>query len=306
MEIISLDTNLNSNLLFEMHHSHLDFALGVVQISHGMAEHKFRYKHFIDYLNSEGFHVAIYDHRGHGDRIADNKIGFFSSKNGWSNVVNDLVAVHNKTNNLYPDLPKVLLGHSMGSWISLSAAQKETKFDMLLLSGSSYPKSFETVLQKIFLRIETLRLGNHGYSKFIHNLIFGGFNSKFKDATNPNDWLSRDSEVVKRYTEDSLCGFVVSNQLWLDVVNGVQSVFDPHQLEKIDKRIPILVFSGSEDPVGSMGKGTEKLHDCLINTGCKSELYLIEGARHETLNETNKMNTYNYLLTFLKENLKGG
>ena len=54
-----------------------------------------------------------------------------------------------------------------------------------------------------------------------------------------------------------------------------------------------------------MGKGTTKLHECLIDNGCMSELYLIAEARHETLNETNRMTTYNYLLTFIKNNLKG-
>jgi len=56
--------------------------------------------------------------------------------------------------------------------------------------------------------------------------------------------------------------------------------------------------------LGAMGKGTSKLHECLIENECKSELYLVDGARHETLNETNRMTTYNYVLTFLK-NLKG-
>jgi alpha-beta hydrolase superfamily lysophospholipase len=69
--------------------------------------------------------------------------------------------------------------------------------------------------------------------------------------------------------------------------------------------IPILVFSGSHDPVGSMGRGTAKLHECLIDNGCMSELYLIDGARHEALNEINRMTTYNYVLTFLKNKLKG-
>ena len=36
-----------------------------------------------------------------------------------------------------------------------------------------------------------------------------------------------------------------------------------------------------------------------------AELYLVDGARHETLNETNRMTTYNHVLTFLKNNLKG-
>ena len=54
-----------------------------------------------------------------------------------------------------------------------------------------------------------------------------------------------------------------------------------------------------------MGKGAVKLHECLKNFKCNSELYLIEGARHETLNETNKMKTYNYILDFLMNRLHG-
>ena len=82
-------------------------------------------------------------------------------------------------------------------------------------------------------------------------------------------------------------------------------MFHPNNLILINKNIPILVFSGSEDPVGGMGKGTTKLHNCLKDNKCKSELYLVEGARHETLNETNRITTYNYILKFLKNNLKG-
>lgn len=305
MEKISLDTNPDSNLQFELYQSKIKTIHGLVQISHGMAEHKDRYQDFINFLNENGFHVAIHDHRGHGDRILDNQIGFFGNENGWNLVVGDLLAVHQETNRLFPNVSKTLLGHSMGSWIGLSALQQDTLFDVALLSGSSYPNSMDTVLQKILLKIEILRLGNKGYSKLLHKIIFGGFNGKFKNTKTPNDWLSRDSGCVDNYTNDPLCGFVVANQLWSDVIKGIESVFDPKHIALINKNIPILVFSGSDDPVGGMGQGTKKLNDCLLDNNCRSELYLIDGARHETLNETNKMTTYNYILSFLKNNLKG-
>ena len=76
MEKIALDTNPNSNLHYELYQSRSDSILGLVQISHGMAEHKGRYKEFINFLNLNGFHVAIHDHRGHGERIFEDKIGF--------------------------------------------------------------------------------------------------------------------------------------------------------------------------------------------------------------------------------------
>ena len=303
MEKIPLDTISGLNHVFNLHHSSADKVIGLIQISHGMAEHKARYLTLINYFNQHGYHVAIHDHRGHGDRIIDNKIGFFDEFDGWELAVMDLLKVHEETNKLFPMLPKILLGHSMGSWIALSALQKKSQFNAALISGSSYPNMLETILQKILLKFEILRLGKEGYSKFLHKIIFGGFNSKFKDAITSNDWLSRDKLSVENYTKDPLCGFVVSNQLWADVIEGIESVFKKENLELLNKNIPFLVLSGTHDPVSNMGKGAIKLNECLKYHKCKSELYLVEGARHEALNETNKMTTYNYILDFLEKKL---
>ena len=305
MEKIALDTNPNSNLHFELYQSRGDSIFGLVQISHGMAEHKGRYREFINFLNLNGFHVVIHDHRGHGERIFENKKGFFDQEDGWNLVVNDLLDIHLDTNKRFPNIPKILLGHSMGSWIGLSALQQKNLFDAAMLSGSSYPNPSETFMQKLLLKIEMFRLGKNGYSRLLHRIIFGGFNGRFQNTNTQNDWLSQDAERVEDYTNDPLCGFVVTNQLWSDLIEGIKLVFDQKNLSLIKKNIPILVFSGSDDPVGAMGKGTSKLHKCLMENECKSELYLVDGARHETLNEINRITTYNHVLKFLINHLKG-
>ena len=97
MEKIPLDTISGLNHVFNLHHSSADKVNGLIQISHGMAEHKARYLSFINYFNQHGYHVAIYDHRGHGDRIIENKIGFFDKSAGWELVVMDLLKVHEET-----------------------------------------------------------------------------------------------------------------------------------------------------------------------------------------------------------------
>ena len=305
MQIIPLDHSSSVTLDFALFESNQDSSHGVVQISHGMAEHLGRYENFISYLNEEGFHVIIHNHRGHGDRLIDGKIGFFATKGGWSYLVDDLISIHEWAVKQYPELPHILLGHSMGSWIAMSALQKVTDFNAALISGSSKPKALETIVQKLLVRIETLRLGPSGYSNFLHKTIFGGFNAKFKDTNTPNDWLSRDQLSVDDYTKDPLCGFVVTNQLWLDVIEGVSNIFISDNLDLISKKMPMLVFSGSEDPVGGMGKGTKELHNSLVESGCKSTLLLIQGARHETLNETDKIDTYQHIVSFLKNSLTG-
>ena len=49
----------------------------IVQISHGMAEHKERYYDFMNYLAKNGYICVIHDHRGHGASVNNNNdLGF--------------------------------------------------------------------------------------------------------------------------------------------------------------------------------------------------------------------------------------
>ena len=40
---------------------------GIIQISHGMSEHKERFYEFMKYLSENGYICVIHDHRGHGE-----------------------------------------------------------------------------------------------------------------------------------------------------------------------------------------------------------------------------------------------
>ena len=53
-----------------------------------------------------------------------------------------------------------------------------------------------------------------------------------------------------------------------------------------DKKMPTLIVSGSDDPVGDYGKGVTKVYDSLKAQGCDVTLKLYENCRHEILNET--------------------
>ena len=52
--------------------------IGVVQILHGMCEHKERYYDFMKYLAEKGYLCVIHDHRGHGSSVvSDADLGYF-------------------------------------------------------------------------------------------------------------------------------------------------------------------------------------------------------------------------------------
>ena len=71
--------------------------------------------------------------------------------------------------------------------------------------------------------------------------------------------------------------------------------------EKIRKDLPVLLISGSEDPVGGLTKGVSEVYDKLKNAGIeKLDLKFVDGKRHEILNEDNKAETYDFVLNWCK------
>ena len=62
----------------------------VLQIAHGMCEHKERYVPFMEYMSRSGFACVIHDHRGHGKSIRrPEDLGYFY-ENGGAALVEDL------------------------------------------------------------------------------------------------------------------------------------------------------------------------------------------------------------------------
>ena len=91
---------------------------GIVQIVHGMCEHKERYIPFMEYLAANGFFSIIHDHRGHGESVrCSEDLGYFY-EGGWTAMIDDIKAVTGRVRMEHPDLPLILLGHSMGRWQS--------------------------------------------------------------------------------------------------------------------------------------------------------------------------------------------
>lgn len=111
-----------------------------VIIAHGMAEHSFRYDELARYLNSAGYNVYAVDQPGHGLNVsATDKprlgLGVWPAS-GFKLAINYLheLIIHVRLNML----PTILLGHSMGSFVSQRYYQRfSDTLDGLILSGSS-------------------------------------------------------------------------------------------------------------------------------------------------------------------------
>ena len=90
---------------------------GVVQILHGMCEHKERYYDFMKYLSDNGYIAVIHDHRGHGESINDiYKFGYFGEDEDI--LTKDAYRVTKYIKDKYKGLNLYLFGHSMGSLVA--------------------------------------------------------------------------------------------------------------------------------------------------------------------------------------------
>ena len=72
-------------------------------------------------------------------------------------------------------------------------------------------------------------------------------------------------------------------------------------INNVNNNLPILIISGSNDPVGDQGKGVKKLYNFYRKNHLNVTLKLYDKARHEILNEINKEEVYNDILNFLNK-----
>jgi alpha-beta hydrolase superfamily lysophospholipase len=270
----------------------------VLQIAHGLAEHSARYARLAAALNAAGYAVYANDHRGHGPKAAPADLGHFADEGGWDKVVGDLWTFNRLIAAEQPGLPIVFLGHSLGSFLGRGFLAKHS--DALAgaaLSGSNGKPPAIATLGRLIAREERLRLGKRGKSALILQLWFGEFNKPFKPARTDFDWLSRDERQVDAFVADPLCGFPFTTQLAIDVLDALPYVTSQKSLATIRKDMAVYVFSGERDPVGANIKGLIQDLKAAGFTQLTTRLY--PGARHETLNETNRDEVTRDLIAWL-------
>src|SRR5271170_2928881 len=270
----------------------------IVQIAHGLAEHSARYARLAAALNAAGYAVYANDHRGHGPKAAPADLGHFADGGGWGKVVGDLWTMNRLIAKEQPGLPIIFLGHSLGSFLGQEfVAEHSDALAGAVYSGSSGKPPAIATLGRLIGRAERLRLGKRGNSQLIAQMWFGAYNKPFAPARTEFDWLTRDEKEVDAYVADPYCGFPFSTQLAIDVLDALPSLSSPQSLARIRKDMPIYVFSGERDPVAANIQG---LIDALKSAGfTKLTTRIYPGARHETLNETNREEVTRDLIDWL-------
>lgn len=281
---------------------------GVLLVSHGLAEHGKRYEDLAEYLTRRGYAVYAADHRAHGLTSAES-LGIDDSADTFHDIVKDMELLNRKAAQAFPDVKRMLLGHSMGSFAAIRYAELfPDSIDGLVLSGSNGPLNGAVLKAGTLLaKYKVRKDGPDSPGTLLNEMVFGMYNKKFKPSRTEFDWLSRDAVQVDRYVADRFCGFVPSNGFFLSFFNNLGRTYDKQELSRIRKDLPVLILSGTEDPVGEMGKGPLRLAKLLSEDMGVKDLFvrLYKDSRHEILNEVNHEEVYRDLHTFLDRMVLG-
>lgn len=246
---------------------------GVVQISHGLAEHAGRYDRLATALNQAGYLVYSHDHRGHGNTgEAAASLGSFGAA-GWDALVTDVVEVARSVRERHADLPLFLVAHSMGSFAAQQAMlEDDDAWSGVVLSGS-------TALDVLVAGMAATGGGSGDLS---------AFNAGFEHRTG-YEWLSRDEAEVDAYVADPWCGFEASPEVMPSIFGPAARLADPAVLAGIRSDLPLLIISGDADPLAGGGQLIETLGQRYREAGISDvTVRLFAEGRHEVFNETNR------------------
>jgi alpha-beta hydrolase superfamily lysophospholipase len=254
----------------------------VVQISHGLGEHSARYGRLAAALNAAGFEVYAHDHRGHGQSVRDaSELGHFGP-DGWNALVDDLVTVGEAIDARGGGAPRVLLGHSMGSFaVQQYLLDHSDEIVAAVLTGTS-------AIDAIFGSLDP----DTSLDRMPGNEAFEG-RTDF-------DWLSRDADEVDLYIADPACGFSADVDALADMAAAAKRPVEGAVLRSIRPDLPILLMSGSADPLSGAMALVELVAQRYRDAGVRDVTVIgYQDARHEVFNETNRDEVTSDLIAWL-------
>ena len=272
---------------------------GIVQIAHGMCEHKERYIPLMEFLAANGFAAVCNDHRGHGASVRSAEDLGFLGKGGWLAMVDDLKAVTLWAKAKWPGVPLTLLGHSMGSLVVRSYAKRyDGLIDSLIVCGcpSDNPaRGAGILLAKMIGSIK----GWHFRPDLLQAMSFGSYNRPFRKEGWKSAWVCSDPDILKAYHSDPLCQYVFTADGFLNLLLLMRDCYTrPGKTQHPE--LPVHFISGELDPCRvddkALGKAVQKMKD----RGYRNvSLKVYPGMRHEIHNETRHAIVWNDILSYL-------
>ncbi len=276
---------------------------GILQIVHGMAEHRRRYYDFMTFCAQQGLIAVIHDHRGHGDSIQNGQdLGFFY-QDGATGMIEDTHQITEYIRAQYPELPLVLLGHSMGSLVvRCYMKQYDRDVDGLIVCGSP-SKRIGARAGRLLVRTMKLFRGEHHRSKFVSDMMNNMLAKPFLSEGSVNAWIASDPAVVAAFDADPKSGFTFTLNGYEALMTLSIATYSSRGWHVQQPNVPIIYIAGEQDPCIINVKDFQKAVNFMRSRGYhRVESKLYPGMRHEILNEKGKQQVWQDVYHWIEQN----
>lgn len=283
-----------------------DKVYGVIQVVHGVTEHIMRYEEMAEYFTKGGIAIVGIDLLGHGMSTNNgSKKMYFGPVGSWRYVVEDLDTCFNYAKEVYPDVPYIMLGFSLGSYLARTyLIDYPNKVDGAVIVGTGCVSPLQISLAKNIAIKQEKKFGENNTSPKIKELTFGAYNKKFRPNRTEFDWLCSSNVMLDQYIADPLRGDAMSSGLFREMLDGMKYTGDKNNILRMNKFKPILFLSGTKDPVGDFGKGVNKVYNLFKKCDISDvSIKMYDGLRHDILHEDIRFNIYDDIYGWLRNKM---
>lgn len=247
----------------------------VIALVHGLGEHSSRYAHWAAMFCRKEMAFVTMDLRGHGH--SGGKKGHTPS---YDMLMQDVQLLIDKSAELFPGVPVVLYGHSMGgNLVANYILIKNPGVSACIITSPWLKLSFDVPKAKLLAG----------------KLVQGIFPSFSQPSGLIADNLCRDKKVVQDYMNDPLVHSKISITLFSSVYkNGLEAI-----RRAGDVSIPCLLVHGSDDQITSP-KGSKEFAE---GNPRRVTLKIWDAGYHELHNEPFQKEVFGYLYDWLKPHI---
>ena len=258
----------------------------VLQVAHGMTEHMGRYTALARELTGLGIVVAGFDLRGHGRNPGDRSCASFGEK-GWEATLGDMRCFFEVLSHRFPGVPLAMLGFSLGSFLvrEYLGRYPDGVTCAAILGTGDQPGPVLSIMMAV-VKGQIRKAGFDNTTDLVKKLSFENYNRKFAPNRTPSDWLCADNAQLDAYRSDPLCRENISAGLFWELMGAMKRTGSKTAYAHWNRKMPVLLLSGLNDPVGDFGKGVERVHQGMEKAGFADvTVYLLPDARHDLLHE---------------------
>lgn len=249
----------------------------VISLIHGYSEHGGRYADMGEALNNAGIALITIDLRGHGR--SGGKRGVIKA---FPDFYGDVDALLSEARRRFPDIPHILMGHSMGGGVLFN-----------YVMSRDLPQVMGYIATAPLLRLakpapEILRPLMVTLRKIMPNFTLS-------QKVNGKD-ISTLPKEAKAYETDPLVHGKLSPALALDMIDYGEIALD----KAGDWTRPLLLMHGEADAVTDCNASIA----FSAKAGAAVTLRSFEGAFHEIHNDICRDQVYNEIIAFVTQQIK--